>query len=57
MVTSSMELVHGTMRLRTARPIRRAKVVCAFVCTFAIGVCAYALTYQALLAFTATGGH
>lgn len=52
-----MELVHGTMRLRTARPIRRAKVVAAFACTFAIGVCAYALTYQALLALTATGGH
>jgi hypothetical protein len=50
-----MELVHGTMRLRTERPIRRAKIVCALVFSLAVGICAYAATYQVLLALASTG--
>lgn len=57
MLTSSMELVHGTMRLRTTRPMRSVKMLGAVAVSLVMGLCAYALTYQALLALASTRGH
>jgi hypothetical protein len=49
-----MESAQGTMRLRTGRPLWRAKVVCALAFSLLVGVCSYALTYHALTLIMST---